>query len=211
MAVTPQAAPALPPAGPPAGPPAAPPVAPPVAPVAPPVAPLVVDAAIGRQPGASQAGRGRGAGGGRGRGTGRGRGDTGRGRGGDTIAGRRLAANNRAVSLASRAVGDRQVVRIDEVNPESLRRSRAPDHVEVLDSMQQGILTSIRGLTDVFKEQNHRDSANSSNHDKIVNLYKRRKHAVDAGRDAAVVRYDTMIEKLEEEDFANGNYEDEDL
>jgi hypothetical protein len=71
--------------------------------------------------------------------------------------------------------------------------------------MQQGILTSIRGLTNVFKEQNHQDSANSSNHNKIVNLYKYRKHAVDARRDAAIVCYDTMIEKPEEEDFTNGN------
>jgi hypothetical protein len=162
----------------------------------------------GRGPGAPQAdpeGRGPGAGAGRVAGRGRG-GGAGRGRGEDTVAGRRLAANNRAMAVAARAVGDRQVVRIDEVNPEHLRRARAPDHVEVLDSMQQGILTSIRGLTNVFQEQNNRDSAPSSNHDKIVNLYKRRKHAVDAGRDDAVLRYDTMIDKLEGDDYREGNY-----
>jgi hypothetical protein len=190
---------------------APPAVAPPV--VAPPADPpaaaaAAAAAAVGHHPGAPQAGpegRGPGAGAGRVAGGGRG-GGAGRGRGEDTVAGRRLAANNRAMALAARAVGDRQVVRIDEVNPEHLRRARAPDHVEVLDSMQQGILTSIRGLTNVFQEQNNRDSAPSSNHDKIVNLYKRRKHAVDAGRDDAVLRYDTMIDKLEGDDYREGNY-----
>lgn len=109
--------------------------------------------------------------------------------------------HNRAAAIAARAARDGDRENIDEGNAEGMRRSRAPDHRDVLDIMQQSAVTSIRGLTRVFERQvaaqNQPAGRNSS---RIVDLYKRRKLAVEAGREAAIIRYDAMIDALEEEE-----------
>ena len=119
--------------------------------------------------------------------------------------GNQLAANNRDATLAAHAAGDGQVVRhIEGLDPALLRRSRAPDHIDVLDSMQTGIQSSIASLTSVFKDH-HSASTSTSIHDKLVNLYKRRKLAADAGRNTAVDRYDSLIDGLEEQEASENN------
>ena len=110
-----------------------------------------------------------------------------------------------SLALAEAAAGGRTRQRcqggdnapaIDEEDAERLRRPRAPDHRDVLDVMQQGIATSISGLTNAFRQQ-VAAAARRATEDPIERLYKRRKLAVEAGRQDAVDRYGRQIEALE--------------
>ena len=67
-----------------------------------------------------------------------------------------------------------------------MRRSRAPDHRDALDSMQQGISSSIGGLTCVFMRQMAdnaaaRNDPAARNSNRITDLYKHRRLADEAG------------------------------
>ena len=107
--------------------------------------------------------------------------------------------------MAERATRDRDRENIDSADTNGLRRSRAPNHRDVLDIMQGTAVSSLKGLTDVFKRQVD-DNAAALNDpavrrsNRITDLYKRRKLAVKAGRQAAVARNDAMIYALEEEE-----------
>lgn len=76
---------------------------------------------------------------------------------------------------------------IDLLPPANMQRNRNPYHVDVFSSMQGDIQASIQGLTQEFAGQNNRGSRTSV-HDKISNLYKRRKLAVDSGCKDAIAR-----------------------
>ena len=95
-----------------------------------------------------------------------------------------------------------------------MRRSHAPDHHNALGIMQQGINSSIGGLTRVFMHQMADNAAARNdpvarNPNRILDLYKRRRLAIEAGRTAAIARYDKMIDQLEKEEHLGGKKEKE--
>ena len=76
-----------------------------------------------------------------------------------------------------------------------MRRSRTTDQVDVMDKMNQALITSISKLSGaLFNGQEQALSLNGH----IKSIYKRRKLPEDAGRATAVTRYDNILDKLED-------------
>ena len=97
-----------------------------------------------------------------------------------------------------------------------MRRTRAPDNVDIMDVMTESITSCVSQLTAALQVPRvplpHPTQAQPrsipSLSDQIETLYKRRKMAVDAGFNDSVAKYQSQITRLEslDEDRINAQF-----
>ncbi len=128
--------------------------------------------------------------------------------------GGRAAAAAQAQAIANQAAGSRDIVHIDAADAANLRRSRAGDHVDVIDNMNKALGESITKLTDAMDSmtncrqqqpqqqqqvpqvQQRVRTQREEVGDVIDRLFNRRKQLTDAGMDTT--RVDGLIQQAQD-------------